>query len=108
MSGQPKITNRSAQNSSNIISSIYKSRSTMLEQLRDQNYNIDEYNGFTVNEVNSMSQNSQLDMLLEKNDPDETGRKRKRKSDFIIEKICSSTTTAQLCYVKELFLTISE
>jgi DNA-directed RNA polymerase subunit H (RpoH/RPB5) len=77
MSGQPKIITRSAQNSSSVISSIYKSRMTILDQLRVQNYNTDEYAGFTVNEVNSMSQNSQLDMLLEQNNPDESGRKRK-------------------------------
>jgi DNA-directed RNA polymerase subunit H len=32
-----------------------------------QNYNIDEYSNFSINEVNSMFQNNQLDIKLEKN-----------------------------------------
>ena len=77
MSGQPKISSRTAQNSSSIIASVYKSRTTILEQLQNQNYNIDEYAGFSVNEVNSMKENSQLDMLLEKHETNASGRKTK-------------------------------
>jgi DNA-directed RNA polymerase subunit H (RpoH/RPB5) len=48
-----------------------------LQQLETQGYSIDEYAGFSVNEVNSMKENSQLDMLLEKNVANEAGRKTK-------------------------------
>ena len=76
MSG-PKISTRTAQNSSSIIASVYKSRTIILEQLQNQGYNIDEYAGFSVNEVNSMKENSQLDLLLEKVVANEAGRKTK-------------------------------
>lgn len=54
------------QNHSSLISSIYKARKTILELMDKQGYNISDYNNFSVNEVNSMKQNNQLDMLLEK------------------------------------------
>ena len=54
------------QNHSNLISSIYKARKTILELMDKQGYNISDYNNFSVNEVNSMKQNNQMDMLLEK------------------------------------------
>jgi DNA-directed RNA polymerase subunit H len=43
-----------------------------------QGYNIEDYDKFSINEVNTMKQNNQLDMLLEKNEEDET-TKRKNK-----------------------------
>jgi len=77
MSTHPKYSTRTAQNSSSIISNIFKSRTILLQQLETQGYSIDEYAGFSVNEVNSMKENSQLDMLLEKNVANEAGRKTK-------------------------------
>ena len=59
--------------SSRIIS-IYKSRHTILEQLQKQGYNIDDYQNFSMNEIDSMLSNSQLDMLL----THENGKKRVR------------------------------
>jgi ribosomal protein S8 len=61
-----------SQNHSSLISYIYKARKTILELMDKQGYNISDYNNFSINEVNSMKQNNQLDMLLEKK-PDETG-----------------------------------
>jgi len=55
------------QNTSSLISSVYKSRAILLELMNMQGYNIDEYEGFSVNEVNTMKLNNQLDMILEKN-----------------------------------------
>ena len=52
-------------NSSNLISSVYKSRKVVLELMKKQGYNTEEYSNFSVNEVNAMFQNKQLDMLLE-------------------------------------------
>jgi len=54
-----------SQNSSSLISSIYNSRKNILELVERQGYNISDYSNFSVNEVNSMKQNNQLDMLLE-------------------------------------------
>lgn len=55
------------QNSNVLISSIYNSRKHMLDLMKKQNYNVDEYSNFSINEVNSMFQNNQLDIKLEKN-----------------------------------------
>jgi DNA-directed RNA polymerase subunit H (RpoH/RPB5) len=55
--------------SNNRILSIYKSRSTILEILSDNlGYNTTEYEAFTINEIDAMYSNSQLDMLLKHND----------------------------------------
>ena len=51
-------------NSSSLISSIYKSRKTILELMKKQNYNTGDYDNFSINEVNTMFQNKQLDILL--------------------------------------------
>jgi len=66
------------QNSSNIISSIYKARQTIIALMRKLDYNVTDYEHFSVNEVNTMFQNKQMDMLLEKSKEDpQTGRKNK-------------------------------
>jgi DNA-directed RNA polymerase subunit H (RpoH/RPB5) len=49
--------------SSRIIS-IYKSRNTILELLELQDYNVEDYLGFSINEIDAMLLNSQLDMLI--------------------------------------------
>ena len=67
-----------SQNASSNISSVYKSRKTVLQLMKKQGYNVDEYDNFSVNDVNSMFQNKQLDMLLEQKEAD-TGEKRKKK-----------------------------
>ena len=46
------------------IINIYKSRKTLLEQLQTQGYQIEDYENFTMNEIDSMLSNSQLDMLV--------------------------------------------
>jgi len=55
-----------SQNLSNLISSIHTSRNVILNLMDKQGYNIEDYSNFSINEVNSMNQNNQLDMLLEK------------------------------------------
>jgi len=50
--------------SSKHILSVYKSRKNIVEILEQQKYDISEYNSFSINEVDSMHSNSQLDMLL--------------------------------------------
>jgi DNA-directed RNA polymerase subunit H (RpoH/RPB5) len=67
-----------SQNTSSLISSVYKSRSIILELMKMQGYDVSEYDGFSVNEVNTMKTNNQLDMMLEKLEEDEdTKRKNK-------------------------------
>jgi DNA-directed RNA polymerase subunit H (RpoH/RPB5) len=66
------------QNLSSLISLIYKSRKNILDLMEKQGYNINEYSNFSITEVNSMKQNNQLDMLLEKTNEDPiTKRKNK-------------------------------
>ena len=80
------------QNSSGLVSTVYKSRKIILELMEKQNYNIDEYENFSVNEVNSMLQNKQLDMLLEKKVEDPTT---KRKNKIYIRYYLAKTLKAQ-------------
>jgi DNA-directed RNA polymerase subunit H (RpoH/RPB5) len=67
------------QNTSSLISSVYKSRLTLLKLMLKQGYNIDEYENFSINEVNAMFQNKQLDMLLEKSNESNSPNSIKRK-----------------------------
>jgi DNA-directed RNA polymerase subunit H (RpoH/RPB5) len=48
-----------------LVSHIFTSRKTILELMDKQGYDVNEYANFSINEVNSMKQNNQLDMLLE-------------------------------------------
>ena len=66
----------SIQNSSSIISTIHKSRKTVLDLMNKQGYNTEENSNFSINEINSMYQNKQLDMLLEKELPGTTDKKK--------------------------------
>ena len=58
------------QSTSSLISSIYTSRKVILDLMKKQNYDIKDYDKFSINEVNSMDQSKQLDMLLEKAEKD--------------------------------------
>ena len=55
-----------SQNTSSLISQIYKSRTVLLDLLKQQGYTSSEYEGFSINEINTMKTNNQLDMILEK------------------------------------------
>jgi DNA-directed RNA polymerase subunit H (RpoH/RPB5) len=68
-----------SQNSSVLISQIYTSRKTILELMDKQGYNINDYENFSINEVNTMKQNNQLDMLIETRDDKVTDENPKRK-----------------------------
>lgn len=50
------------------IQKIYKSRNIILDLLKIQEYDVSNYVGTNINEVNSMYENKQMDMLLEKKD----------------------------------------
>ena len=53
-----------SQNTSSLISQIYKSRVVLLELMEKQGYDIKDYEGFSINEVNTMKINNQLDMMI--------------------------------------------
>jgi len=53
------------QNTSNLISSIYKSRETLLKLMDTQGYDISEYENITMTETNAKYANEQLDMLFD-------------------------------------------
>ena len=55
---------------SSLTSAVYKSRGILLKQMQSQGYDVGDYSGFSVNEVNTMKTNNQLDMILEKLDED--------------------------------------
>jgi DNA-directed RNA polymerase subunit H (RpoH/RPB5) len=68
-----------SQNSSVLISHIFNSRKVLLELMDKQGYNTNDYANFSINEVNSMKQNNQLDMLLETRDENVTTENPKKK-----------------------------
>ena len=68
-----------SQNSSILISHIYNSRKVVLELMKKQGYNVNDYSNFSINEVNSMKLNNQLDMLLETSDENVTDENPKKK-----------------------------
>lgn len=49
---------------SNRILSVYKSRKNVLELLENQGFSIEQYENFSINEIDAMYTNNQLDMLL--------------------------------------------
>jgi len=48
-----------------LISKVYKSRVILLEILKERGFDVDDYIGFSVTEIQTMHKNNQLDMLLE-------------------------------------------
>ncbi len=62
---------KSASISANFIPQIYKSRKIILSLLKNQGYNVDDYNEFSNHEVHVMAMNKQLDMLIERKDESE-------------------------------------
>lgn len=80
------------QNSSTLISFIYKSRLNILRLMANLDYNTKDYTNFSTSEVNTMFQNKQLDMLLEKNEED---TKTKRKNKIYIRYYLAKTIRPQ-------------
>jgi DNA-directed RNA polymerase subunit H len=80
------------QNSSGLVSTVYKSRKIILELMSKQNYATEDYVNFSINEVNSMLQNKQLDMLLEKKVEDPST---KRKDKIYIRYYLAKTLRPQ-------------
>ena len=75
-------------NKSSLIASIYKSRETILEQLEMQGYDISNYKGIDINEINSAYESSMLDMIVEKKEEDtEDGQEFKGEREIISKKL---------------------
>jgi DNA-directed RNA polymerase I, II, and III subunit RPABC1 len=51
-------------NNSTIVSSLYKSRNTILEQLKERGYDVSNYEDFNINEVHVIYNSKQMDMLV--------------------------------------------
>ena len=52
--------------SSNRILTLYKSRNTIIQQLENLGYDVANYAQFSINEIDAMYANDQLDMLVER------------------------------------------
>jgi DNA-directed RNA polymerase subunit H (RpoH/RPB5) len=52
--------------STNKILTIYNSRKTLVELLKNLQYDMTEYENFTINEIDAMFSNNQLDLLVSK------------------------------------------
>ena len=63
--------------SSETISRLYKSRKNLLDLLSKQNYNTKDYEEFSVNELHTMFNNKQLDMLINNDNSSEDESKKK-------------------------------
>ena len=91
-----------SQNLSSLISSIYTSRKIILNLMERQGYVIEDYDKFSINEVNSMKINNQLDMLLEKKDEnDVTKRKNKIYIRYYLGKMITASNVHEM--VEDLF-----
>ena len=66
------------QTASDLISSIYKSRNVITTLMEKQGYNVDEYEHFSISDVNLMYQNKQLDMLIEKKEEDKKSKRKQK------------------------------
>lgn len=92
----------SSQNTSILISAVYKSRKTVLELMDKQGYNTDDYSFFSINEVNTMKNHNQLDMLLEKRvDDPSTNRKNKIYIRYYLGKKINSNNIQEM--IDDLF-----
>lgn len=91
------------QASSILISHIYNSRKVVLELMDSQGYNVNDYANFSMNEVGSMKQNNQLDMILEKNTEDvTTKRKNKIYIRYYLGKMIKQTNIQDM--IEDLFI----
>ena len=60
--------------SNNRILTIYKARNTILELMEAQKFDVADYKGFSINEIDAMYANSQLDMLLKSSGENNTSK----------------------------------
>jgi DNA-directed RNA polymerase subunit H len=90
------------QNISSIISSVFTSRKNLLNLMERQGYNVSDYKNFSINEINTMYQNNQLDMLLEKTNEDiKTKRKNKIYIKYYLGKVLRPSNIQEM--IDDLF-----
>ena len=90
------------QNISSIISSVFTSRKNLLNLMERQGYNVSDYRNFSINEINTMFQNNQLDMLLEKTNEDiKTKRKNKIYIKYYLGKVLRPSNVQEI--IDDLF-----
>jgi DNA-directed RNA polymerase subunit H len=79
------------------ISNIYKSRKNLLELLETRGYNIEEWNDFSINEIQAMYTNEQLDLLL--------SHKNSGKKIYVKYHIQKKLNYSNVCaYVEDIFI----
>ena len=49
---------------SSLVADIYHSRNNLIDIMDERGYNVEDYNDFSITEVNAMNKNEQLDLLL--------------------------------------------
>jgi len=84
------------------IQTIYNSRKILLDHLRYQGFDVEDYENFSVNEIYEMSQKQQLDMLVErKADP---GNKILKKKVYIKYHLAKTLRPEKIYeYLEDLF-----
>ena len=88
---------------SSLISSVGKSRETILKQMEYLGYDVKKYKDFSIYDVNAMMQNSQLDMLIEKSEADkQTGVKKRVYIKYYLGKTLNQTIIQTM--IDELFV----
>ena len=97
-----------SQKNSSLISQIYKSRTVILDLMKKQNYNTTEYEGFSTNEINTMKNNNQLDMILETKPPTEEQPKAPPKKIYIKYYLAKSLRPANLQEMIDDLFTVEE
>lgn len=90
------------QDTNTLVSSIFKSRKVLLEQFDYLGYNINDYDNFSMAEINAKFVNNQLDMLVEmKNEDPETGKKKKIYVLYHLAKIIRPTNIEN--FIEDLY-----
>jgi DNA-directed RNA polymerase subunit H len=84
-----------------LINEIYKSRVNLLEIFGQLDYNVSDFEHFSINEVNVMRQNNQLDMLLTKDTANKDGFKEKIYIRFYLAKVLRPPNIREL--IDDLF-----
>jgi len=96
--------------SRNQILQVYKSRNTILNILESvHDYDISDYSGFGVNEIDAMISNSQLDMLLSfKKNPNEEGAPIKTRKTYINYFLNGTLNSANVSNIIEDLFVLSD
>jgi DNA-directed RNA polymerase subunit H len=87
---------------SRIISDLFNARKNILKHLATQKYQVQDYENFSINEVNAMYINNQLDLVVEKTDLS-TQHKRKIYVRFYLSKTIKQDMIQEI--VDDLFHT---